>query len=277
MRPHAERLALFDHGLRAALFVMGLVGSLLGLASALIIPAFQFRHEAQRDAETFAILAVAATVLAALEAGVVAAWSAQRAEVFPEPPRVRRRAVALAFLLPVALTCGAVEARLWLLEHDDPLYGYVERGLARAFAQRGIGSEISLDMEDGRLTLAVPTYLKMRGRWIVEVDARDTLGRSCPLHAAAYFGEDPTVLRIPVPLASDEIPNRRFDLDPGSMVVVRGVRFTLDQPGDEPPIFVRQFERIYEAPTPRITPRVQADFIGTPGPRAGSSRPRSRP
>ena len=53
-----------------------------------------------------------------------------------------RRAVVLAFALPVALTAWAVEARLWLLEHDDGLYEYVERGLSKKFAQRGIGSEI---------------------------------------------------------------------------------------------------------------------------------------
>lgn len=251
--------ALFDHGLRAGLFVFGLVASLFGVASAVVIPAFQFRHYAQRDATTFAIGAICATVLAAIEAGAVAAWSASRAGV-PETVRVRRRSVVLAFALPVALTLWSVEARLWLLDHDDPLYGYVERGLAKAFAQQGIGSEISLAIEDGRLTLAVPTYLARRGRWWVEVDARDTLGRTCPLRAAAIFGDEPTVLRIPVPLASDEIPGRKFELDPGSIVIVRGVRITLDGPGPEPPIYVREFERLYEEPN-RASHRLDADFV----------------
>ena len=251
--------ALFDHGFRAGLFVFGLAASLFGLASAVIIPAFQFRHDAQRDATTYAILAICATVLFAVEAGLVAAWSASRTGV-PAPVRVRRRAVVLAFALPVALTACAVEARLWLLDRDDPLYGYVERGLSKAFAQPGIGSEIMLGMDEGRLTLAVPTYLEQRGRWWIEVDARDTLGRSCPLRAAAIFGDEPTVLRIPVPLASEEIPERKFDLDPGSIVIVRGVRITLDVAGDEPPIFMREFERMYEAPR-RAARRLEADFV----------------
>ena len=50
---------------------------------------------------------------------------------------------------------------------------------------------------------------------------------------------------------------------PGSMVVVRGVRFTLDGAGEEPPVFMREFERVYEAPIPRYTPRLDADFVGT--------------
>ena len=251
--------ALFHHGLRVGLFVFGLVGSLLGLASALIIPAFQFRHNAERDATTFAIGAICAMVLASLEAGIVAAWSASRTG---PPPfvRVRRRAVVLAFAMPVAIMACAVEARLWLLENDDGLYGYVERGLSKKFAQRGIGSEISLAVEDGRLTLAVPTYLERRGKWWVEVDAHDTLGRSCPLRAAAVFGDEPTVLRIPVPLASDDIPGRKFDLDPGSIVIVRGVRLTLDAKGPEPPIFVREFEKMYEAPS-RGSRKLDADFV----------------
>jgi hypothetical protein len=253
------RTLLFHHGLRAGLFVQGLVGSVLGLLSALLIPAFQFRLEAQRDAKVYAILAVLLTVLATLEAAIVAAWSASRSGA-PRVRRVRRRAVVLAFALPVAVTACAVEGRLWLLEHDDPLYGYVERGLARTLAQRGIGSEISLAVEDGRLTLAVPAYLARRGRWWVEVDAHDTLGRSCPLRSAATFGDEPIILRIPVPLASEEIPGRKFELDPGSIVIVRGVRFTLD--GETSAVFVRQFERVYEAPTPRIARRLQADFVG---------------
>jgi len=251
--------ALFHHGLRAGLFVFGLVASFFGLASAVVVPAFQFRHYAQRDATTFAILAICATVLAALEAGLVAAWSASRTGP-PEPVRVRRRAMVLAFALPLALTAWAVEARLWLLEHDDPLYGYVERGLSKAFAQRGIGSEITLDIEEGQLTLAVPTYLERRGRWWIEVDAHDTLGRTCPLRAAAVFGEEPTVLRIPVPLASEEIPSRKFELDPGSIVIVRGVRITLDGPGPEPPIYMREFERLYEAPA-KSGRKLDADFV----------------
>ena len=251
--------ALVHHGLRVGLFVFGLVGSLLGLASALIIPAFQFRHEAERDATTYAILAICATMLAALEAGLVAAYSASRSGA-PDFVRVRRRAVVLAFAMPVAVMACAVEARLWLLEHDDGLYGYVERGLSKHFAQRGIGSEISLQMEDGRLTLAVPTYLEHRGKWWVEVDAHDTLGRSCPLRSAAIFGDEPTVLRIPVPLASDEIPARKFEIDPGSIVVVRGVRLTLDGKGPEPPIFVREFEKMYEAPS-RVSRKLDADFV----------------
>lgn len=252
--------SLFHHGLRAGLFVQGLVGSLLGLASAFIIPAFQFRHEAQRDAESYAVLAVCLTLLAAFEAGLVAAWSARRAGT-PVTVRVRRRAVVLAFALPVAVTSCAVEARLWLVAHEDPLYGYLERGLARKLAQPGIGSEITLAMEEGQLTLAVPAYLEQRGKWWVEVDARDTLGRTCPLRAGATFGEEPIVLRIPVPLASEEVPSRRFQIDPGSIVVVRGVRFTLDGAGEEPPVFMREFERVYEAPMPRYTPRLDADFV----------------
>jgi len=251
--------ALFDHGFRAGLFVFGLVASFFGLASAVVIPAFQFRHYAQRDATSFAILVICVTVLAALEAGLVAAWSAARTGP-PAPVRVRRRAVVLAFALPVALTAWAVEARFWLLDHDDPLYGYVERGLAKSFAQRGIGSEITLDVEDGQLTLAVPTYLERRGRWWIEVDARDTLGRTCPLRAAAVFGDEPTVLRIPVPLASEEIPARKFDLDPGSIVIARGVRITLDGPGPEPPIYMREFERLYEAPA-KSGRKLDADFV----------------
>ena len=254
--------SLFHHGLRAGLFVQGLVGSLLGLASALVIPALQFRHEAQRDAESYAVLAVALTLLAALEAGLVAAWSARRDGMETAAP-VRRRVVILAFLFPVAVTACAVEARLWLVEHDDPLYGYLERGLARKLAQPGIGSEISLTMDEGQLTLAVPAYMAQRGRWLIEVDARDTLGRTCPLHAAAIFGEEPVMLRIPVPLASEEMPSRRFEIDPGSIVVVRGVRFTLDGVGEEPPVYMREFERVYEAPIPRYTPRLDADFVGT--------------
>jgi hypothetical protein len=267
--PAEHREAVFHHGLRAALFVQAVVGSLLGIASAFVIPAFQFRLEAQRDAGTFAILAMAVTVLAALEAGLVAAWSVGRAESFTVP-RVRRAALALAFALPVALTVGAVEARWWLLEHEDPLYGYVERGLARRLAQRGIGSEITLAMEEGRLTLAVPAWLERRGRWWVEIDARDTLGRRCNLNSAATFGDDPIVLRIPVPLASDEIPKRPFDLDPGSIVIVRGVRMTLDpaaRVAGAPVVFTRQFERVYEAPSPRGNPRSTADFVGAPAQR----------
>ena len=71
------------------------------------------------------------------------------------------------------------------------------------------------------------------------------------------------MLHIPVPLASDEMPSRRFQIDPGSIVVVRGVRFTLDGAGEEPPVFMREFERVYEAPMPRIVPRLDADFVGT--------------
>src|SRR5205085_9091281 len=128
------------------------------------------------------------------------------------PPRapVRRRAVLLAFAMPVAITSCAVEARTWLVAHEDPLYGYMERGLARTLAQPGIGSEIRLDVEEGQLTLAVPAFLEHRGKWWIEVDARDTLGRTCPLHAAATFGGEPIMLRIPVPLSSDEMPARRF-------------------------------------------------------------------
>jgi len=254
--------SLFHHGLRAGLFVQGLVGSLLGLASALVIPAFQFRHEAQRDAESYAVLAVALTLLAALEAGLVAAWSARR-DGTPLAAPVRRRAVMLAFALPVAVTSWAVVARQWLVANEDPLYGYVERGLARRLAQPGIGSEIRLDVEEGQLTLAVPAYMEHRGKWWIEVDARDTLGRTCPLRAAATFGEEPIMLHIPVPLASDEMPARRFEIEPGSIVVVRGVRFTLDGAGEEPPVFMREFERVYEAPVPRYTPRLDADFVGT--------------
>jgi hypothetical protein len=169
--------------------------------------------------------------------------------------------VILAFAMPVAVTSCAVEARLWLVAHEDPLYSYVERGLARRLAQPGIGSEITLAMEEGQLTLAVPAYMEQRGRWWVEVDARDTNGRTCPLRAAATFGEDPIVLHIPVPLASEEIPARRFEIDPGSIVVVRGVRFTLDGAGEEPPVYMREFERVYEAPIPRYTPRLEADFV----------------
>jgi len=256
--------SLFHHGLRAGLFVQGLVGSLLGLASALVIPAFQFRHEAQRDAESYAVLAVALTLLAALEAGLVAAWSARRDGLEAAAP-VRRRVVILAFALPVAITACGVEARQWLVEHEDPLYGYLERGLARTLAQPGIGSEISLAMDEGQLTLAVPAYMARRGKWWIEVDARDTLGRTCPLRAAATFGEEPIVLRIPVPLASEEMPSRRFEIDPGSIVVVRGVRFTLDGAGEEPPVVMREFERVYEAPMPRYTPRLDADFVTTRG------------
>jgi len=255
--------SLFHHGLRAGLFVQGLVGSLLGVASALVIPAFQFRHEAQRDAECYAALAVALTLLAALEAGLVAAWSARRDGTLLGAA-VRRRAVILAFALPVALTACAVEARQWLVAHEDPLYGYLERGLARKLAQPGIGSEISLAMDEGQLTLAVPAYMAQRGKWWVEVDARDTLGRTCPLRASATFGEEPVVLRIPVPLASEEMPSRRFEIDPGSIVVVRGVRFTLDGAGEEPPVIMREFERVYEAPIPRHSPRLDADFVGSP-------------
>ena len=254
--------SLFHHGLRAGLFVQGLVGSLLGLLSALVIPAFQFRHEAQRDAESYAVLAICLTLLAALEAGLVAAWSARRADA-PIPARVRRRAVILAFVLPVAVTAWAVEARQWLVAHEDPLYGYIERGLARKLAQPGIGSEISLSVEEGQLTLAVPAYLAQRGKWWIEVDARDTIGRTCPLRAAATFGEEPIVLHIPVPLASEEMPSRRFEIDPGSIVVVRGVRFTLDGAGEEPPVFMREFERVYEAPILRRTPRLEADFVSS--------------
>jgi hypothetical protein len=254
---------VFHHGLRAALFVQAIVGSLVGVAGALIIPALQFRLEAQRDAATYAILACALTILAALEAGLVAAWSAGRTGSFALVP-VRKIALALAFALPAGLTAFAVEARWWLLEHEDPLYGYVERGLARRLAQRGIGSEMTLEMEDGRLTLAVPAWLERRGRWWVEIDARDTLGRRCTLHSAATFGDDPIVLRIPVPLASEEIPKRPYDLDPGSIVVVRGVRLTLDPAArvvGAPSVFTRQFELVYEVPAPRGVPRSKADFV----------------
>lgn len=264
--PPAQREAVFHHGLRAALFVQAIVGSVLGFSSALIIPALQFRLEAQRDAAIFAILAIAATAFAAIEAGLVAAWSAGRSGSFTAA-RVRRTGLALAFALPVAVTAGAVEARLWLLEHDDPLYGYVERGLARGFAQRGIGSEVSLGMEEGRLTLTVPTWLERRGRWWIEIDARDTLGRRCMLHSGATFGDDPVVLRIPVPLSSEEIPRRQFDLDPGSIVVVRGVRLTLDpraRVDGEPTVFTRQFELVYEVPVPRTALRSKADFVAAP-------------
>lgn len=256
---------MFHHGLRAALFVQAIVGSLLGVAGALVIPAFQFRLEAQRDAATFAILAGALTLLAALEAGIVAAWSAGRAGTFTFA-RVRRRSLALAFALPVGLTVFAVQSRWWLLEHDDPLYGYVERGLARGLAQRGIGSEMALEMEDGKLTLAVPAWLERRGRWWVEIDARDTLGRHCTLHSVATFGDDPIVLRIPVPLASEEIPRRPFEIDPGAIVIVRGVRLTLDpaaRVAGAPTVFTRQFELVYEAPTPRSIPHAKADFVTT--------------
>lgn len=260
-----HREAVFQHGLRAALFVQAIVGSILGLSSAVIIPGFQFRLEAGRDATTFAIIAIAGTLFAALEAGLVAAWSASRTDAYTTP-RVRLTALALAFALPVAVTAGAVQARWWLLEHDDPLFGYVERGLARAFAEPGIGSEISLGMEDKRLTLVVPAWLGRRGRWWVEIDARDTLGRRCALHSGAVFGDDPIVLRIPVPLASEEDPSRQFEIDPGAIVIVRGVRFTLDPrsrvPG-APSVYTRQCGLVYEAPAPRRGGRSTADFVTT--------------
>ncbi len=260
-----HREAVFQHGLRAALFVQAIVGSILGLSSAVIIPGFQFRLEAGRDATTFAIIAIAGTLFAALEAGLVAAWSASRTDAYTTP-RVRLTALALAFALPVAVTAGAVQARWWLLQHDDPLFGYVERGLARALAEPGIGSEISLGMEDKRLTLVVPAWLARRGRWWVEIDARDTLGRHCALHSGAVFGDDPIVLRIPVPLASEEDPSRQFEIDPGAIVIVRGVRFTLDPrsrvPG-APSVYTRQCGLVYEAPAPRRGGRSTADFVTT--------------
>lgn len=287
----ARRAAIFHQGLRAALAAQAVVGSLLGLSSALIIPALQFRLEAQRDASTFAVFAIATTLFAAVEAALVAAWTAGRADATVRPRgvrRVRRRELLLAFLFPVTLTAGAVQARGWLVLQEDPLYGYVERGLARALAQRGIGSEARLGVEDGKLTLAVPTWLERHGAWWIEIDASDTAGRRCTLHSDITFGEDPVVLRVPVPLASDQMPGHEFSLVPGTMVVVRGIRLSLD-PRDptlrngEPVVFLRELALVYEVPQWRGGGRSTADYVTrarppfTPAPPASPTRTRARP
>ena len=151
-------------------------------------------------------------------------WSATRGPRAGEMPLrvVRRRELVLALLLPVACTVGAVRGRTELLLREDPLLGYIERGLARAWAQPGIGSQASLVLDEGRLTLIVPTYLARRARWWVDVDAGDTEGRRCSFHKGVMFGDDPVVLHVPIPLESEDRTEGKFALIPGSMVVVRG-------------------------------------------------------
>ncbi len=279
MDPHlahpepSPRAALVHHGLRAALIAQAVVGSLCGLAAAFVIPALQFRLEASRDAKAFALIAVTATLLAALEAGLVAVWSARRVhaaepEVLPLR-RVRRRELAFAFLLPIACTILAVRGRAALIEREDPLLAYLERGLSRRLAQPGIGSAATLEIDEGKLMLVVPTYLARRAAWSVEVDAADTEGRRCALHARATFGADPVLLHVPIPLRSAEMRDRDFSLVPGSMVVVRSIRFAAD-PSDpalktgQPAVFARELDLIYEVPPLARGAKSNADFVGAP-------------
>ncbi|MEP7028623.1 MAG: hypothetical protein ABI960_08505, partial [Candidatus Eisenbacteria bacterium] len=271
--PHAARAALVHHGLRAALFAQAVVGALLGLAAALVIPALQFRLDAARDAKAFTVLAVLATLLAALEAGLVAAWSARRLQgagrALAPVGRVRRRDLACAFLLPIAFTLLCVRAQAALIEREDPLLTYVERGLARRLAQRGIGSAASLEVADGKLTLVVPTYLARRAAWSVEVDAGDTEGRQSALRARAAFGADPVILRVPLPLRSEEMQDRDFMLVPGSIVVVRSIRFVADAAdpairAGHPAEFSRRLDLVYEVPPLARGARSRVDFVSAP-------------
>jgi len=263
------RSVLIHHGLRAALIAQAVVGSVFGLASAIVIPAFQFRLEASADAMTFVLIALAVTFLAALEAALVAVWSATRGPRAGAIPLrvVRRRELVFAFLLPVACTVFAARARTELLEREDPLLGYVERGLAHAWAQPGIGSQADLVVDEGRLTLIVPTYMARRARWWVDVDASDTEGRFCSFHKGVMFGDEPVVLHVPVPLESEDRSAGRFTLIPGSMVVVRAIRLTLD-PRDpslkrgQLAVYTREFDLVYEVPALARGARMQADFVG---------------
>ena len=264
-----QRSALIHHGLRAALVAQAVVGSAFGLASAIVIPAFQFRLDARADATMYVAIALAATFLAALEAALVAVWSATRGPHAGAIPwrAVRRRELVFAFLLPIAFTAGAVRARTELLLREDPLLGYVERGLARAWAQPGIGAQADLVVDEGRLTLIVPTYLAQRARWWVDVDASDTEGRRCSFHKGVMFGDEPVVLHVPIPLESEDHSAGKFTLIPGSMVVVRALRLTMD-PRDpslkagELAVYTREFDLVYEVPALARGARMQADFVG---------------
>lgn len=239
------------------------VGAACAVVLAFLLPALLFRLDAARDGRVLLGLACALTWLTAFGAAAFA-------HATPASDRAHRmpgRAWAVAFaLLPFVIFVGASRVRAALVASEDPLYGYCERGLSHRMAQPGIATPTSLAVEDGRLTLAVPTFPVQRARWWVDVDADDTVGRRCTFHAAVTFGDDPVVLRIPLPMASHDMPSRPFGLVPGSMVVVRAVRLTRDpafRPASAPgsKLYQRRLDMVYEVPAPRGATRSPADFV----------------
>ena len=266
--PQGPRPSSPARAVRAFGFAFAGVGAACGVTLAFLLSALVFRLDSARDARVLVGLACALTWLSAFAAAAFAHSARARAAA---PSRMPGRGwVAACALFPFVAYVGASRAREALVAVQDPLYGYCERALSHGLAQPGIATPTSLGLEEGRLTLAVPTYPAQHARWWVDVDADDTVGRRCTFHASVTFGEDPVVLRIPLPMASHDMPSRPFGLVPGSMVVVRAVRLTRDLAASTPPaagvaaapkLYMRRLTMVYEVPAPRGAGRSIADFV----------------
>ncbi len=272
--PRRLRALRAVHGFGRA---FALIGAAWAVVLAIVFPALLFRADAARDARILIGLAGAVTWFAAFG---MAAWvNATTAPVSRRRTRsparripLRARMITLT-LVPFLTYALCAHARAWLAERQDPLYSYCMRGMSVALAQPGISRPTSLDVQDGRLTLVVPAFPGRRARWWVDVDADDTVGRHCTFHAAVTFGEDPMVLHIPLPMASDEMPSAPFRLVPGSMVVVHRLTLTAasdatnaDTTGQPGRSWMRNLDLVYEVPAPRgrVT-RSWADYVSREG------------